>query len=53
MLTKYYFKIKHVKGLDNAKTDIFSKKKELQNNNKMSGAMLKIKENKKIQYNHP
>jgi len=29
MLVKYYFKIKHVKGLDNAKADALSKKKEL------------------------
>ena len=29
MLIKYYFKIKYVKGTDNTKVDIFSKKVEL------------------------
>ena len=29
MLTKYYFKIKYVKGTDNIKADILSKKAEL------------------------
>ena len=29
MLTKYYFKIKHVKGTDNVKADTLSKKSEL------------------------
>ena len=52
MLTEYHFKIKHVKGSDNARANIFNKKKELQSNNKMSGALLKLKENGKIQYNH-
>ena len=51
MLVEYHFKIKHVKGSDNAKTDTFNRKKELQNNNKMSRALLKQK--KKIWYNHP
>ena len=29
MLIKYYFKIKYIKGTDNAKADIFSRKAEL------------------------
>ena len=29
MLAKYYFKIKYIKGINNAKADIFSKKTEL------------------------
>ena len=29
ILTEYYFKIKHVKGIDNIKADILSKKAEL------------------------
>ena len=29
MLIKYYFKIKHIKGTDNARADILSKKAEL------------------------
>ena len=52
MLAKYYFKIKHVKGLDNAKADIFNRKEKLQNNNKVLEALLKLNENGKIKYNH-
>jgi len=52
MLIKYYFKIKHVKGLDNTKANILSRKKELQSNNKVLKALLKLKENGKIWYNH-
>ena len=29
MLVEYYFKIKYIKGTDNIKADIFSKKTEL------------------------
>ena len=29
MLTEYYFKIKHVRGTDNTKADILSRKAEL------------------------
>jgi len=29
MLAEYYFKIKHIKGIDNARADILSKKAEL------------------------
>jgi len=29
MLAEYYFKIKYIKGIDNVKVDIFSKKVEL------------------------
>jgi len=29
MLTEYYFKIEHVKGLDNARADTLSRKKKL------------------------
>jgi len=53
MRTKYHFKIKHIKGLNNNKTDAFSRKEKLQSNNKMSGALLKLKENGKIWYNYP
>jgi len=45
MLAEYYFKIKHVKGSDNIKANAFSKKKELQSNNKISGTLLKLKKN--------
>ena len=53
MLIKYYFKIKHVKKSNNAKTNTLSKKEKLQNSNKVSRALLKLKENGKIWYNHP
>ena len=53
MLAEYYFKIEHIKGSDNAKANTLNRKKELQSNNKVSGALLKLKENEKIQYNHP
>jgi len=29
MLVKYYFKIKYIKGIDNIRVDIFSRKVEL------------------------
>jgi len=29
MLVKYYFKIKHIKGIDNARVDVLSRKAEL------------------------
>jgi len=29
MLVEYYFKIEHIKGIDNARADIFSRKVEL------------------------
>jgi len=48
MLVKYYFKIKHVKKLNNVRADIFNRKEKLQNSNKMSGALFKLKENGKI-----
>jgi len=53
MLAEYHFKIKHVKGLDNARTDTLSRKEELQGNNKVSGALFKESSNGKIWYNHP
>ena len=48
MLIEYHLKIKHVKGLDNTKINALSRKKELQNNNKVLKALLKLKENRKI-----
>ena len=29
MLAEYYFKIKYIKGIDNARADVFSRKAEL------------------------
>jgi len=48
MLAEYYFKIEHVKGSDNAKTDALSRKKELQRNNKVLRALFKKNSNGKI-----
>jgi len=53
MLAEYYFKIKHVKGLDNTKTDTLSRKEELQRSDKISRALFKESNNRKIRYNHP
>ena len=52
MLTKYHFKIKHVKGSDNTRTDALSRKEELQRSNKVSGTLFKEDNNRKIRYNH-
>ena len=48
MLAKYHFEIKHVKKSDNTRADALSRKKELQRNNKMSGALLKSDGDRKI-----
>ena len=52
ILVKYYFKIKYIKGINNAKVDILSRKTELQNNKKLLNAILRIDKNGKIKYNH-
>ena len=51
-LVKYYFKIKYVKGIDNIKADILSKKAELQGNKKPLNAILCIDKDNKIRYNY-
>ena len=48
MLVKYHFEIEHIKKLNNARADALSRKEELQNNNKILRALLKLRENKKI-----
>jgi len=53
MLAEYYFKIEHVKGLNNARVDALSRKEELQRNDKMLGTLFKESSNGKIRYNHP
>ena len=53
MLAEYYFKIKHVKGINNTKTDTLSRKTELQGSKKPLDAILYINKNRKIRYNHP
>jgi hypothetical protein len=52
ILAKYYFKIKYVKGTDNIRTDILSRKAELQSNKKLLGAILHIDKDGKIRYNY-
>jgi len=52
MLVEYYFKIKYIKGIDNARVDIFNRKVELQNNKKVKGVILRMDKDNKIRYNH-
>ena len=52
MLLEYYFKIEHIKGIDNAKANAFSWKVKLQGLKKPSGAMLKLYKDEKIRYNY-
>jgi len=49
---EYYFKIKYIKGIDNIKVDVLSRKTKLQNNKKIKGVILKMDKNKKIKYNY-
>jgi len=52
MLVEYYFKIEHIKGIDNAKVDTLSRKTELQGKEKIKGVILKKDKDSKIRYNH-
>jgi len=52
MLVEYYFKIKYIKGTDNARADAFSRKVELQSKEKIKGVILRIDNNSKIRYNY-
>ena len=52
MLIKYYFKIKYIKGINNAKINILSKKLKLQGSEKPLNAILYIDKNSKIKYNY-
>jgi len=52
MLVKYYFKIEHIKGIDNARVNIFSRKAELQGKEKIKGVILRMDNNSKIRYNY-
>ena len=52
ILVEYYFKIKYIKGIDNIRVDIFSRKAELQSSIKLFNIMLCINKNGKIRYNH-
>ena len=52
MLVKYYFKIKYIKGTDNARANALNRKAELQGSEKLLDAMLCINKDSKIRYNH-
>jgi len=52
MLAEYYFKIKYIKGIDNARVDVLSRKAELQDKKKIKGAILRINNDGKIRYNY-
>jgi len=52
MLAEYYFKIKYIKGIDNARVDVFSRKAELQDNKKVKGIILRMDKDGKIRYNY-
>jgi len=52
MLVEYYFKIKHIKGTDNARVDVFSRKVELQGKEKIKGVILRMDNDGKIRYNY-
>ena len=51
-MAEYYFKIKYIKGTDNARADAFSRKVELQDKEKVKGVILRIDEDSKIRYNY-
>jgi len=52
MLAEYYFKIKYMKGTDNAKADALSRKAELQSKEKVKGVILRMDNDGKIRYNY-
>jgi len=52
MLAKYYFKIKYIKGIDNARVDALSRKVKLQDNKKVKGVILRMDKDSKIRYNY-
>jgi len=52
MLAEYYFKIKYIKGIDNTKADVLSRKAELQDDKKIKGVILRMDEDCKIRYNY-
>ena len=52
MLIEYYFKIKYIKGTDNIRADILSRKAELQGNKKLLDTILRIDKDGKIRYNY-
>ena len=53
MLIEYYFEIQYTKGTENVRADALSRKAKLQNNKRLSGAMLRKDKDRLIRYNHP
>ena len=52
MFTEYYFKIKYIKGIDNARVDILSRRAELQGREKLLDVILRLDKDGKIRYNY-
>jgi len=52
MLIEYYFKIQYTKGTKNVRVDVLSRKAELQNKEKLLGAMLRKNKDRLIRYNY-
>jgi len=52
MLAEYYFEIKYIKGTNNIRVDILSRKAELQDNKKVKRVILRKNEDSKIRYNY-
>jgi len=52
MLVEYYFEIKYIKGTDNARVDVLSRKVKLQGKEKIKGVILRKDEDGKIRYNY-
>jgi len=52
MLAEYYFKIEYIKGIDNTKADMLSRKAELQGKEKIKGVILRMDNDGKIRYNY-
>ena len=52
ILIKYYFKIKYIKGIDDIRVDILSRKVEIQGSKKPLNTMLRLNKNRIIKYNY-
>jgi len=52
MLAEYYFKIEYIKGINNTRVDILSRKAELQGKEKIKGVILRMDNDGKIRYNY-
>jgi len=52
MLAEYYFEIKYIKGTDNARVDVLSRKAELQGKEKIKEVILRMDNDGRIRYNY-